>query len=329
MEKVEFVDQHALKLQLKSGDFCRSYGVQYTYLSGEKEHTIKFNLDISFVKTIVDRARIFKVERTSPVFLNNKVPDLVADQLAYECGKVFYPLLLEIDFDGQYIGVHNYTELISRWSETKKAVLEYFQGETTERYLELMEEAISTPERVSEIFKNELFYSVFFSAVYKSYGGEFKVEEQLSFPIAGRAAPVEFKTTQEAIPFLNEADYIEIHHHGIVTDKRSNADLLEEQSFPLEQLLNPNAAGATGNYTAKYVLDPSTRSIRSIVAKWTLEFNIPQETELKIFELIEDKEEEIKIITAENQQKGMTFLDGNASPKGRKVTDIFNFLWEK
>lgn len=329
MEKVEFVDQHALKLQLKSGDFCRSYGVQYTYLLGEKEHVIKFNLDISFVKTIIDRARIFKVERTSLVFLNNKVPDLVADQLAYECGKVFYPLLLEIDFDGQYIGVHNYTELISRWSETKKAVQEYFQGETTERYLELMEEAISTSERVSEIFKNELFYSVFFSAVYKPYGAEFKVQEQLYFPIAGRAAPVEFMTTQEVIPFLNEANYIEIHHKGTVTDKRSDADLLEEQSFPLEQLLNPNAAGAKGNYTAKYVLDAKTRSIRSIVAKWVLELAIPQETELKIFELIEDKEEDDKIIAVENQQRGMTFLDGNTAPKGRKVTDIFNFLWEK
>ncbi|WP_158799344.1 hypothetical protein [Pedobacter sp. L105] len=76
MEKVKFTDHHHLKLALKSPDFTRSYGVLYRYVIDKKEQTVKFNLDISYIKTIIGQERIFKLDRTTPVFINDKEPAL-------------------------------------------------------------------------------------------------------------------------------------------------------------------------------------------------------------------------------------------------------------
>jgi hypothetical protein len=326
MEQVEFTDHNTLKLQLKPPHFKRSYGVVYTYTSGSKEDTVKFDLDVTYVKTIIDRSRVFKLERTSPVYVNDIAPDLVADQLAYECGKVFYPLQLEIGFDGSYMGVFNYQEILSRWKDTRSSVEEYFKGETTEKYLQLMELSLSSQEKVDLIFRDELFCAVFFSPVYRAYGENFILETHSTFPVSGRCAPVRFKGTAEVNPLLNAAGHIEIQYTGEADDERTAGDLKEEQSFPIERLMNPEAIPVTGDYTIRLVLEKETRSIRSLVGRWRLELGDIQETELKIFEWLEEEDQQEML--QENVSKGMVFLDGNHEPKEKKITNPFKFLWD-
>lgn len=329
MEKVKFTDYGYLKLALKSPDFTRSYGVLYRYKIAEKEHRVKFNLNVTYVKTIIDHARIFKLERTSPVFINDKEPNLIADQLASECGAIFYPLLIEVDFDGKFMAVHNHKEILYRWNTKKEAIEEYYQGEMAEKYMLLMDEAINTPEKVTRIFENELFISVFFASFYRSYSAELKVEEKLYFPVAGKSGPVEFLVTEELNGFLNNAGNIELHHRGIMTDERSVNDLMEERRYPIERMVNTEAAAATGNYYGRYVFEPETMSLRSAVANWKLELEDLHETEIKIFELLEEKDAEL--IAEEEQEQGnprLVFIDGNAEKKDKKFTDLFDFLWK-
>lgn len=329
MEKVKFTDYGYLKLALKAPDFTRSYGVLYRYNIANKEHTVKFNLNVSYVKTIVEHARIFKLERTTPVFINDKEPDLIADQLACECGSIFYPLLIQVDFDGKFISVHNHSEILERWNKKKDAIGEYFQGELAERYIQLMDEAIRTPEQVTRIFESELFISVYFSSFYKSYGAELRISEKLYFPIAGKTAAVEFLVTEELNGFLNAAGNIELHHNGILTDERSQIDLIEERRFPLEQLTNENVQFAKGDYYGRYVFEPETMSVRSVVANWKLELDNLQETEIKIFELLEEKTVPHMVIEEkQDHQEGLVFLDGDKGKKDKKITDLFNFLWK-
>ncbi|RAJ26043.1 hypothetical protein [Pedobacter cryoconitis] len=328
MEKVQFTDQSCLRLQLIPPDFSRDYGVLHTYTTGEIGNTVKYNLKITYVKTIINECRIFRIERTSPVYVNDIEPDLIADQLAYECGKVFYPLMLEIDFDGEFIGVHNYSEIITRWSAQRVEIQDYFTGEFAEKYLKLMDDAVSTEEQVSEIFRNELFYRVFFAAIYKSYTNEFKVEETCLFPIAGSAAPVKFHIVQEVSPELNEAGKIQIIHHGHITDERSSRDLLEEQDFSLSHFQYPEDLPAKGSYTGLYRLDAETRSIFSAVAEWIVETEPVQKNQVKVFELMKEKEpEEVK--TEKSFDEGMFFIDGNHKKTEKKFSGIFNLFLGK
>lgn len=328
MEKVQFTDQIYLRLQLKPPEFSRDYGVLYTYTTGKVEHTVKYNLNIVYVKTIVGQSRIFKIDRTSPVYVNDIEPDLIVDQLAYECGKVFYPLVLEIDFDGKFIGVHNYTEIITRWKTQRPIIQDYFNGEISESYLNLMDEAIAEPELMTDIFRNELLYSVFFSSIYKSYTNEFRIEETCFFPIAGRAEAVRFHTVQQVDTELNEAGKIQIVHQGNITDERSFRDLLEEQDFAISQFQYPDELPAQGSYTGLYRLDAETRSIFSIVAEWTLTTEPIQKTQIKVFELFSEVVPE-KAKTENSLDEGMFFIDGNHKKSDRKITSIFNLFLGK
>jgi len=329
MEKVQFTDQSHLKLQLVPPDFSRDYGVLHTYTTGVIEHTVKYNLKITYVKTIINECRIFNIERISPVYVNDIEPDLIADQLAYECGKVFYPLMLEIDFDGEFIGVHNYPEIIARWRKQKGIIQDYFTGEFTEKYLKLMEEAISTSELVTEIFRNELFYRVFFASVYKSYTSTFKLEETSLFPIAGNAAPVKFHTVQEIDPILNEAGKIQLIHQGHMTDDRSSRDLLEEQDFALSRFQYPDELPASGSYTALYRFDAETRSIFSIVAEWILETEPVQKNQVKVFELMKETEPVKEVKIDKSVDEGVFFIDGNHKKTEKRFSGIFNLLLGK
>nr|WP_199077623.1 hypothetical protein [Pedobacter sp. ASV19] len=328
MEQVEFTDHNALKLQLKPPHFKRSYGVLYTYTSGSKEDTVKFNLDVTYVKTIIDRSRIFRLER-DVVYVNDIEPDLLADQLAYECGKVFYPLLVEVDFSGKYLGVYNHPEIISRWKVQRPVIQEYFKGETTERYLILMDKAIASVEQVNMIFYRELFISSFFSSLYQSYGEHFETGQTCYFPIVGMADPVQFNVVQIIDPILNEAHMVQLVHRGTLTDERSARDLKEEQSYALSKFSYPDEPSATGRYHALYRLDAETKAIVSLVADWELDLEPIQKTQVKVFERVKSSEGEKAPLIEETKEPVMIILDGKYEKKERKITDIFNFLLGK
>ncbi|WP_158799338.1 hypothetical protein [Pedobacter sp. L105] len=329
MEKVDFIDQFYLKLQLKPPDFTRNYGVLYTFNNGNDTHTVKFNLNVTYIKTIVNRARIFKLDRTTPIYVNNVEPDLLADQLAYECGKIFYPLMVEIDFDGKFMCVHNYNEIMSRWKEKRISVGEYFKGEMTEKYLQLMDEAIASPEQVTEMFANELFISAYFFSLYKSYGLEFTIEEHCNFPIAGKAAAVRFETFQVVDQNLNEANKIEVIHHGKINDERTIRDLKEESSYPISKYTYTEESHATGTYTALYRLDAETKSIYSIVADWVVAIEPIQKTQLKVFELVQEMVDQENAKQQNEGSTGMFFIDGHHEKSEISITSIFNFLLGK
>lgn len=323
--KVVFDNDYSLKLHLKAPHFTRSYGVLQTFSSGSSSDTVKYNLDITFVRTIINRSRIFRIERTTEMFVNDSPPDLLADLLAYECGKVFYPLLVEVDFDGKFLAVYNHEEIKARWSTMQLEIKEYFLGEETDKYLVIMTKAILEQEAVDDIFRNDLFCMIFFSSIFKSYGPTYHMEEKLSFPITGSTAAVVFKTTQQVNPLFTDRNTIEIIHSGIVIDERSASDLMQEHRFPIERMTHPDTLAVTGSYTARYILESGTRAVHSIVANWILDLEETQHTEIKIFELIKQKDREVPDI---QQPSGMVFLDGNHAKKEGKLTDIFSFLWK-
>lgn len=328
MEKVDFTDQFYLKLQLKAPDFTRSYNVLYTYTKGEQEDTVKFNLDVTFLKTVVGYARIFEVNRTSVVYVNDLEPELIADQLADACGKVFYPLQVAVDFNGKYIGVHNHAAIVGRWKTLREEVSTYFKGEETEKYLELMEAAIATPEQLNEIFQQELFIATYFNSIYQSYTADFRITGDHYYPIAGKTTPVKFEVVQEVMPALNEARKIDLRHHGKMTDKRSFRDLADGQHFPVSHFLYPDEPSATGTYEAIYRLDAETRSIFALVAEWQLDTEPVQKTQLKVFELLNESTEEAPEAYHENEP-GQFFIDGHTEKREKKITNVFSFLLGK
>jgi len=324
--RVEMSGNHSLKLMLKAPDFTRSYGVLQTFEKEGMSDTVKYNVDVTFVRTIINRSRIFRVDRSSEVYINDSPPDLLADQLAHECGKIFYPLLAEVGFDGRFLAVYNQADILERWKMRRPELEEYFKGELTKRYMDLMERVLVDPEAVSDVFRNDLFCQVYFASLFKSYSAAQALEEQLQFALCGRAPGLIFTVARAVMPELTAVGKIEVLHTGKSSDERSITDIEEEQRFALEVMTNPSVEVVKASYNARYILDPETKAIHSAVADWTLEMKSPERTELKLFEL--EKPVEIDPETAEERSPGMVFIDGKKEKTDKKITDIFNFLWK-
>lgn len=328
MNKVAFTDQFYLKLQLKPPDFSRTYGVMIIFTTETIETSLKYEVMVSYVKTITETTRIFKIERVSSVYVNDIVPDTTADELAYEVGKVFYPLMIEVGFDGKFQAVHNYKEILGRWPAVKDNVLSYFTGEETGNYLKLMEETLYDESEINECFRNDLFISSYFNSIYKSYTKAYQIEEEMSFPVAVRTRSVEFLTTQRVDQDLNDYDAIEIHHEGILSDERTAVDINNQLDFPLSRMENPDIDTLKGTYKAKYILDQHTKSVEFIIASWHLPGTKTESTEVRIFRI--DTQASKESVNAALEGNNLVYLDGNSATKNKTgISGFFESLFGK
>ena len=328
---VNFSAKHSLLLKLIAPHFSRKYGFVVSFLDGTEKNRLKYEVVVTYLRTIPEEARVFKIDRLSTVYINDTEPDLLVDQLAYETGKVFYPLVAEVDFDGKFIGIGNIEEIQERWIKLREEISNYFVGEEVERYLELMDEAVADEELLHESMENDFFIHTYFSGIYKSYTSSLVVEENVSFPVAGKGEPVLFKVKTEAAGTLNSFDTIELNCKGVANDERSAQDIEEEQFFPIHKLNYPALDSVKGSYEALYILHKDTKAIESVVAKWNLELKVAREIEVKIFEI----ETEASLIAQQVKVKDespLFYIDGGnySAPKEGLIDKLKKIMpWQK
>lgn len=328
---INFSANHSLLLKLNAPHFSRRYGYTVSFTEGLSVNKLKYEVEVTYLKTLLEKARLFKLDRVSPVYINDTEPDLLIDQLVYEIGKVFYPLIAEIDFNGKFLKISNVEEIQKRWLIVKEDVSNYFIGEEVEKYVYLMDEAISDEQHLNDSFENDLFISTYFANIYKSYTSSLVIEKDTSFPLAGKGKPVQFRLTENVERQLNEFQAIEIHHQGTVNDERSAQDIEEEYFFPVHRLSDPSINTAEGSYEALYILNKDTKAIESVVAKWTLSLKSRKEVEVKIFEI--ETEASLKAsTTAAPAGSGLFYLDGGeSSTKEESLIDKLKKIlpWQK
>lgn len=317
---INFSANYSLLLKLLAPHFSRRYGYVISFIDGDEKNKLKYEVEITFLKTIPEVARLFKIDRVSSVYVNNAEPDLLIDQLAYETGKVFYPLIAEIDFDGKFIRIRNVEEIQTRWIKNREEILEYFTGEETEKYLGLMDEAIADEEYLNEVIANDMFISTYFSGIYRSYTWSLTVQENLSFPIAGKGRPVNFNVTATVAKQLNSFNAIELQHQGEANDERSALDIEEEQFFPLQKLEDPATNPVEGTYQALYILNKETKAIESVVAEWKLDLKNKKEIEVKIFEI--ETSASLKALNAKAPAGSELFFIDGGSTAGKEESFI-------
>lgn len=293
-------------LQLRPPHFSRSYGVLTSFTTAAEVVTVKYEMMVTYVKTLVDdQVRIFSLERLSPVYINDLEPDSTVDQLAYETGKVFYPLLIQVGFDGAFIGIFNHDEIKKRWIETKEKVMEYFTGEETEKYLAQTEQMIYDDFALDICFQNDWFINGFFSPIYKSYGLDRVVYNIRRFSPFQNSAPENYVVIENIDPFLNHYGAIEIHHKGKID--RIGLDNLPDgeigEGKPVEIC-----------YQADIVLEKDTKSIEVIIASWSWNDGQKKSIGLRVFNIVDEPID----VGGSNDNVGnnLMFLDKTESGNG-------------
>lgn len=278
----------------------------------KKKNTIKYEVDITYLKTIPDQARLFKIERTTKVYLNDTDPDLLMDKLAAETGAALYPVVAEIDFDGKFLGINNHEEIKERWAQKRKEIKDYFVGDIAEQYCRLMDSTVNSLPQLNWSYKKDMLIGSYFNAIYKSYGSLLRTDAEMKFMLAGNASPVAYHVTSEVKRYLHEMGLVELVQAGIVTDERSIHDLEEERSFPFERIQDAYAKPAAGKYTARYLLHPNSNAIRSINAEWELDLTEKRVINVSMHQINAGGQAEENTARAQNQPS-LVFLDKDES----------------
>jgi hypothetical protein len=271
----------------------QAYWFRFILTEGDITTELRYKLFIRFVKPRTQTSVLVMINRLSDVYINDQLPDLPVDCLACETGKIFYPLIVEIDTGMNYLGICNQEQINKRWDEIKPQVKRYFSGEEVERYLRRLEEVVSTKKSLDEIFEKELLIKFYFQTVYMNYTSRFETQNEISFPV-GNYAPVAFDVKSCLQKTLNKEGFKEISQDGVETKKNVWPDADQERE---------------NTYKADFTLDAETNIIKEAVAEWHFQSSFPKRIQIILFPLRQPLSDTLLIEEDEQEKtKGKGFF---------------------
>ena len=270
MDRTDNLPQEKTAIPLLNGDIRpdfpvsgKRYGCVFIFQEGDDDAAqtvLKYEVEIRFFKELSERRkRLFRIERISETYINDYLPDLLVDQLAYQTGRVFYPLLIETDYAGKFSGIHNWKEIQERWAGVREKIELYFKGKEVRKYLELTESILNSKEELDKLFANDLFFHTYFTSIYQNYTSLFMLESEKSYPVMGKINPLKFSVEQQLCKELTDYQAIKIFHTGRMVDERTVRVLEQGENYPTHKMVFPWHEPATGTYKANYTPNHRTR----------------------------------------------------------------------
>lgn len=165
----------------------RRFGVSIKYFEGNEEQPGK-RLDYQMKLSIqqyrdVPNTWQFCLNKEE-LFVNQHEPDLVAEQLASRAMKVLYPIKVDVNAQNEPIrGIVNHGEIIERWIIEKENILNKYEGDFLETFIDKMEKKIASKSEIEVSLQYDMFWSVFFHPQYAAYGQNKTKKAVFDFPI--------------------------------------------------------------------------------------------------------------------------------------------------
>ena len=296
-QPVQFDKNFGLEKKIEIEGKKQQYGLTILFEEEGASNEIKYELSIIYLGLSREQNFLYQLERTSPVYVNEVIPDLLADKLAYEAGKIFYPLMVEIRKDGKFLAVKNGDEIRKRWVKTKADIEGYFEGAYASKYIQLMNERLAEDDYIQICFRDDWFIKTYFQSIYKPYNQGLKVGENLHFPNL-EPKSLGYKTVECVNPVTNHFGAIQLEHQG-----------------HLEQ---DEIQQARGNYQAKYILNPASKAIQIILAEWTVNELTEKKVTLKLFIMGELGNDKLSTEKTSLSIENLVFIDDNKTNKRKQ-----------
>ncbi|MEL1255881.1 LysM peptidoglycan-binding domain-containing protein [Flavobacterium sp. DGU38] len=240
----------------------QSYNVKYTYEREDEIDVTEIKINVKWIAADINKYHLFEINRASDIYINGKIPDTMMDGLAAKTAEVLYPLKIVVDEFGKWIDIYNHAEIESRWGKIKSEILDYYEGEVVEKYIEHLERTLESSERVLSSLRSDYFLRSFFNGIHVGYTADYEFEKDLSFPLQKETESV-FRVQHKMAPNLDDAEYIRIEQRGNYTD--SGFGFLYGH------------AHLKVNYNAAYFINSDTYTIE----KMNLECNIEKAQPIK------------------------------------------------
>ncbi|MCM0666436.1 LysM peptidoglycan-binding domain-containing protein [Flavobacterium tyrosinilyticum] len=279
-ERKEKEEKKAQKVTLASNHILpfvadrinKDYKVQYTTVFGDQVDTIEMEVSVKWLATDKNSFHLFEINKGS-IYVNNIIPDTIMDELAAKTAAVLYPLKIVVDESGKWVGIYNYDEIENRWKETKEEVLDYFEGEVAENYIEHTEYALENSEALFDSLASDYFLRAFFNGIYVGYTSNYSFQNEVFFPLE-KDEESKFAVQQKIDSILDESNFVKVEQKGDYVDSGGEA------SFGFDPW--------KGKINTSYFLDEHSYCIEKI----NLECNIEYDEPIKVIIQIESLKNE-------------------------------------
>ncbi|MBF4505750.1 peptidoglycan-binding protein LysM [Flavobacterium sp. JLP] len=194
----------------------KEYKVKYISNVDDQSDVIEMNVRVKWLATDKNNFHLFEINRRS-VYINNTKPNIIMDELAVKTGEFLYPLKIVVDESGKWIDIYNYDEIQCRWKDKKEEILDYFEGEVTEKYVEKIEYTLKNSERLLASLCSDYFLRTFFNGINVKYTADYGFQKDLIFPLEKEAESV-FRVHHKIAPNLDCTGFIKIEQEGQYVD---------------------------------------------------------------------------------------------------------------
>ena len=267
-------------LRCKPSNKKMNYGVTYTVSIDDVVNTISYKLSVECKQTSNGHI-LYEIDKQE-TYINNEETDLIADQLAEKVAQVLYPLKVVINPDGKFTGIHNFEAIKKRWATTKRELQEYYQGDWSNKYLELTDATLQNEVGLYNAMCGDWFLSSFFAIIYTNYTPFFKFENTILFPIIPNILPLTYKVLQTTDEYLDEYGQLIVEQNGVLDDERAKADIENGATFANYAFQFPDAEKAKGEFTSKYFLNPKNNTIESLFLRCSIELDQPKTVQVVV-----------------------------------------------
>ncbi|MCY0970727.1 hypothetical protein [Chryseobacterium wangxinyae] len=259
--------------------FKKNYGIIQTVQENEGEKlTIHYETELKKI----DKNQIFISRK--PIYINQKRPDMVMEQIADEVGSVFYPLQLELYENAKLKRIANFPEIQKRWKIKKQQLASYYKGEIAEKLLNRIDKQLDYRGKTQRGILDSLFFTLYFFPLYELFSDNKTHTFQVSLPIFPKVPRVLFEITLRIDEEISETQKFVIMAKGKCIDPRTETEIANGK-----EMHNPINKGemAEGNLDFTYRLNAKDNSIYSIWGQ--LELKIASKAKKISFECYEQQ----------------------------------------
>ncbi|MBE8723874.1 LysM peptidoglycan-binding domain-containing protein [Flavobacterium hungaricum] len=262
------------KIPFLSEKSTKTYKAKYTTVAGSAVDVIEMTIGVKWLATDKNKYHLFEINREKEIYVNGSPPDSVIQELEAKTAEVLYPLKIVVDEFGKWVDIYNYDEIESRWPKIKREVLDYYEGEVAETYMEQTEYALENSDTLLESLRSDYFLRTFFNGIHVGYTGVYSFETEVSFPLEKDEESV-FKVKQKIDAVLDDNDLIRIEQKGDYVD--TGYDVIY------------GYAPWKGNFSSVYFLNPDSYNIEKLNAQCNIEYDEPIKATIEI-ELVKKEE---------------------------------------
>ncbi|APU09412.1 hypothetical protein A5M85_03680 [Cellulophaga lytica] len=204
------------------------------------------------------------VLKKNEVYVDYKIPNLLAEDFAISLAKPLYPIHTKINKKGKLIGVTNQQEIFKRWEKAKPKILNYFKSPFANEQIQIANKAYQSTIAIEKAIQRDVFFTLYFSGVYNKYLSKLEISNTVNIPFYPFITAIQYQVKQTIQPFLNANNNIVMQQLGAVCDKRSSKDIEQNndqpyfKGTPLEGNLDVTYEFCNKNYTIKSIIGTIT-----------------------------------------------------------------------